>query len=426
MADCDRVDRLVGDETAAKGHLPDLPLEDINSFHKREDGFPCWYEMRQFWSAYRDWLATRGFYLHALDRREYEREDMWYPPPTSTCAASLPYAERIAHDAIGECVPLPYSKCAPAQDSHGRDVTIKLVNTYTYEYGIYQDLLRCDELFGQDFQGVLPPVAILDTSYRFSFIVMPTWGTYNPLGDFETVGQVVRFMYCMLKGLRFLHSRRVAHRDIDQQNIMNNIYTLWRPSDAFPTRLAEHRRTSRVLYCLFDFNLSVQFPLNTPLHECRLVSENCTFTGSAYIPWDVCFGAYDYDPFTYDVACLGNMFRAKFATIVRNVPEFALLFEKMTTYVIQDRLSASEAFACLRQTVKRLPDRVSDTDIILNPTLNFWDAERYWSLVPPELAVAWAKYRTPPAPTWYTLLDNILDYRFGQTMLLYIRRKLRI
>ncbi len=209
MADCDRVDRLVGDETAAKGHLPDvrvipsynrvsiltvryqLPLEDINSFHKREDGFPCWYEMRQFWSAYRDWLATRGFYLHALDRREYEREDMWYPPPTSTCAASLPYAERIAHDAIGECVPLPYvsgapsdgcsiqlthykSKCAPAQDSHGRDVTIKLVNTYTYEYGIYQDLLRCDELFGQDFQGVLPPVAILDTSYRFSFIVMPT------------------------------------------------------------------------------------------------------------------------------------------------------------------------------------------------------------------------------------------------------------
>ena len=51
---------------------------------------------------------------------------------------------------------------------------IKLVNTYTHEYRILQDLLRCEALFGQDFQGVLPPVAILDTSYKFSFVVMPT------------------------------------------------------------------------------------------------------------------------------------------------------------------------------------------------------------------------------------------------------------
>ena len=65
-------------------------------------------------------------------------------------------------------------KCAPAQDNHGRDVTIKLVNTYTHEYRIFQDLVRCEALFGEDFQGVLPPVAILDTYYRFSFVVMPT------------------------------------------------------------------------------------------------------------------------------------------------------------------------------------------------------------------------------------------------------------
>ena len=65
-------------------------------------------------------------------------------------------------------------KCAPAQDNHDRDVTIKLVNTYTHEYRISQDLLRCEALFGHDYQGVLPPVAILDTPYRFSFVVMPT------------------------------------------------------------------------------------------------------------------------------------------------------------------------------------------------------------------------------------------------------------
>ncbi|TFK91607.1 hypothetical protein K466DRAFT_659930 [Polyporus arcularius HHB13444] len=377
MKDSDReVVRLDDDDdgfAVLKQGLPNLPWEDVNSFHTREDGFPNWCHMRLFWLAYRDWLAARGFYLHALHNFEYTYEETWCPPPF-TCAAPLPYAERDAHDATGKRVPNQYnSKCAPAQDSHGRDVTIKLVNTYTHEYGIYQDLLRCDELFGQDFQGVLPPVAILDTPYRVS------WGDVNYLGHFETVGQAVRWMYCTLKGLSFLHSRRVARRDVDEQNVMNNFYTLWRPADAFRTRLTEHRRTSRVLYCLFDFNLSVQFPLDTPLRECRLVTGKCTSFGSGYRPWDLSFGAYDYDPFAYDVACLGNIFRAHFALIAGNVPEFAILFDKMTTHVISDRLSASEAFACFNRTVKEIPDSVLDKDISSDPSsdYDFEDPERH-------------------------------------------------
>ncbi len=138
--------------------------------------------------------------------------------------------------------------------------------------------------------------------------------------------------YIILQGLSFLHSRRVAHRvrlvcsyyaamflllnapqDIDEHNIMSNTYSLWGYSPAFGNTLAQHRRTSRVLYCLFDFNLSVRFTLDKPLHVCRLVADPSTMSGTPYGPLDVSLGEYDYNPFAYDVACLGNMFRAQFA-----------------------------------------------------------------------------------------------------------------
>ena len=56
-----------------------------------------------------------------------------------------------------------------------RDVMIKLVEKGSDEYCIYEDLLHCSKLSGKDFQGVLPPVAILDSQYDFSFVVMPRY-----------------------------------------------------------------------------------------------------------------------------------------------------------------------------------------------------------------------------------------------------------
>ena len=54
-----------------------------------------------------------------------------------------------------------------------RDVIIKLTKKGSEEHSIYEDLLHCSELLGKDFQGVLPPVAILDSQHDFAFVVMP-------------------------------------------------------------------------------------------------------------------------------------------------------------------------------------------------------------------------------------------------------------
>ena len=56
---------------------------------------------------------------------------------------------------------------------------IKLTKKGSEEHCIYQDLLHCSELSGQDFQGVLPPVAILDSQHDFCFIVMPRYARHG-------------------------------------------------------------------------------------------------------------------------------------------------------------------------------------------------------------------------------------------------------
>ena len=58
---------------------------------------------------------------------------------------------------------------------------IKLTKKDSDEHRIYQELLHCSEASGQHFQGVLPPVAILDSKYDFSFVVMPRCAIYTVL-----------------------------------------------------------------------------------------------------------------------------------------------------------------------------------------------------------------------------------------------------
>ncbi len=131
-----------------------------------------------------------------------------------------------------------------------------------------------------------------------------------------------------------------APQDIDEHNIMNNIYSLWEYGPEFAPTLAQHRRTSRVLYCLFDFNLSVQFSLDKPLHECRLIADPSTMSGTPYGPLDVSLGVCDYDPFAYDVACLGNMFRAQLAVSVEFV---ATCDVSLTSSIFRTSLAAFQS-----------------------------------------------------------------------------------
>lgn len=76
----------------------------------------------------------------------------------------------------------------------------------------------------------------------------------------------------------------------------NNIRALWRREEPH-----------HVKYALFDFDISVMFSPTLPPVKRRL-SSNLSFQGTFNRPHDTMQGELDYDPFAFDVGCLGVMF----------------------------------------------------------------------------------------------------------------------
>ncbi|PIL33029.1 hypothetical protein GSI_04478 [Ganoderma sinense ZZ0214-1] len=402
----------------------DQPFPNVDiSMIGGENGYE-WYQMKPFWRAYRPWLVARGF--HLFEHRPEEGYSSYILPPPTQCPPALPYAIYGGIEADPSFQVPPPPKFAPARDSYMRDVMIKLLKKGSEEHGIYQDLLHCSELSGQDFQGVLPPVAILDSQHDFSFVVMPRWGNYAPLHTFQTIGGALSLMRCLLKSLAFLHSRRIVHRDIDFHNIMVNYYVFaFDDGDAFYRALEEHRQGPDAYHCLMDFDRSLKLPLSTSLDTCRLSADESMVSGTPYQPPDLNLAEHDYNPFAYDVGCLGNMFRTSYIDIVPAVPMLAPLFDQMTTHVISERFKAADALAFLEDATRQLPGDVLCTPVQLKPTWDCLDDSNvYWAKVPPGFRTTPGIYRTPPPSL--TLLTKTIDPLFTAGTIVVLNNELRI
>lgn len=78
--------------------------------------------------------------------------------------------------------------------------------------------------------------------------------------------------------------------------------------------LRDHIQTSgHVEYALFDFNLSVQFPPDVDIRTVRLPSREGWCGAINFHPADATMGQPEYNPFPFDVACLGNLLLYHFA-----------------------------------------------------------------------------------------------------------------
>ena len=94
---------------------------------------------------------------------------------------------------------------------------------------------------------------------------------------------------------------------------MVNYYLFSPYGEKFLHLLEEHRSGPDALHCLMDFDRSLKLPPSTPLDTCRLPAEEALVSGTPYQPFDLNLAEHDYNPFAYDVGCLGNMFRITFA-----------------------------------------------------------------------------------------------------------------
>ncbi|KAH9895154.1 hypothetical protein C8Q73DRAFT_644869 [Cubamyces lactineus] len=315
-----------------------------------------------------------------------------------------------------------------SRDSLEQDVVIKLVDKGTMEEQIYHYLAGCKDLYGSEaFPCVLPPTAIIASPYEFTFVAMPMWGTMTKITDFNTVREIVAYIRCTLTGLAFLHDHRIAHRDIHEWNIMVNWYCRHDRLDSCTQRLHDHYSSSSVSYAFIDFDGALQLPPTTSLKDCRRPADEALLRVPTYHPFDVCQGERHYNPFAFDVACLGNLFLFYFTEAIPAVPILAVLFSRMTTHVIDDRFTAAEALAFFREVEAQLSPHDLDTNITLKTDYDPLDnPDLYWSRLLPEIQVRFQLNRPPPLTWTSRVLRWLNTTRLGRKVVTLFRRSLCI
>ncbi|PIL33394.1 hypothetical protein GSI_04014 [Ganoderma sinense ZZ0214-1] len=312
-----------------------LFTEDARAYPTIPDAIPCAVdrmdslsvdEMLGLWFTAKEWLLLRGVRLYGLE-----------PPP-----------------GWGK------TRIARGQDMVGRDIILKVIQKDSPQHHIFQTLLQHQSLFTdpRTFPGVLPPIDIIETPHKYSIVTMPLWGTYPCLTEMEDVRQVLTFIRCLLEGLSFLHANRIAHRDICDSNMVVSCYRPDRDQKRFGGDLRELRRGTDIRYAFMDYDQSIQLPLDVSVKHCRRPSREAWMGCDMYKPLDVSLGESQYNPFAFDVAMLGNMFRAYLSEAIPTLPALAALFDGMTTHVVSRRFSADEALDFFKSNIQLLPQEV--------------------------------------------------------------------
>ena len=94
---------------------------------------------------------------------------------------------------------------------------------------------------------------------------------------------------------------------------MTNCYRLDQDREQLRTDLREHWKRDDVVWALMDYDQSIKHPENVSLNRYRRPADEAWAGAALYRPDDVCLGEPTYNPFAYDVAMLGNLFRVHFS-----------------------------------------------------------------------------------------------------------------
>ncbi|KAJ3498913.1 hypothetical protein NMY22_g19557 [Coprinellus aureogranulatus] len=189
----------------------------------------------------------------------------------------------------------------------------------------------------------------------------------------------------MLKALNFLHSRRIVHRDISLKNVLMNHYC----NIGYYAPRRELRSSGHLCYATIDFDIASTLAV----HDWKTPQPNDT---------DPDDPNSTYDPFAFDVGCMGIVFLLTLDYVkgyTAEIPFLAPLLDNMTTKDVPRRFTAGEALLFFETHLKETPIEALmkpySSDI---PTGSYEEYDR-WSAIPSALAQHWAEYREPLHPS---------------------------
>ncbi|KAK7676324.1 hypothetical protein QCA50_020707 [Cerrena zonata] len=289
----------------------------------------------ELWGAHNTiklWKALSPWFESILSEEEkYTLIDIPASYPYAYCSGKQP-KERAFGCSFG---------ITAAVNSLRRDVVIKILQHGFPELVIFKKL-ALEPTRSHPLNYTIPILDILEYDENYSFAVMPRWGDISPVFTigFDCLATGFKLMKDMLKALSFLHQNLIAHRDIHPHNILIN-YQYSRDFPNSPPFFSKDRKETRFALC--DFGISVMFSPDVPPSERMCPVEQSEWGIFEYHPPDVCEGQVVYDPFPYDVACLGGVFCQLVGNMTPNVPTLAPFLDHLITPDIADRYTAAQA-----------------------------------------------------------------------------------
>ncbi|KAH9477401.1 hypothetical protein JR316_0009614 [Psilocybe cubensis] len=356
------------------------------------------------------WFKLKGYHLYRRIYLGWDPEGLELEP-TETMGPTLPpdsneefieaeypyaYHDMTTTDAPDENYNVPLrviestGKVVFAQDSCKRHVAIKLVRDDTDEYRILRFLSQQDQKALRD-NCILPVLDLLPIE-GFWFAIMPRWGTdiYEPAPGI--LKEVVDIMHSWLKRREGL------------------------------------RHGGKILYGLYDYDFSVMLPAGVDRRDFRLPYDRSW--GTFNIVYDTAGGECDYDPFAFDVGILGATLCKYHQHLAPVLPLLAPLLDKMTTWDIINRFTASEALQFFEERLAEFPEQLLEVGIPEEMITGKYTTCNRWENIPCNVVEKWKCYKTPPV-SWrlrilralYRLTATRCPHLMPKTCLFFIRTK---
>ncbi|KAF8510461.1 kinase-like domain-containing protein [Hysterangium stoloniferum] len=385
------------------------------------------------WNTLRPWFMDRGYKLYSTwQELGVPQNHVWYTCPAEVYSGytDFPYAHIGGADRANVELDSPdlaaqlWDRVAYAQDAQSRHVVIKFVKGGSDHYRVFRFLY--DRKVEAESHCIVPILDFLKYDEDW-FVVMPRWGR-NPLMPwFSTVREMLIFIHSVLRAVEYLHRNLIVHRDVACKNILVNHFAGIFDDEAPSTRRIL-REQNKSLYSLCDFDCSVMFSSTSNPAERRLPSY-MSFQMMA-LPHDTCQGELDYDPFAFEVACVGIMLSSPNQDSIPIVPILAPFFDRMITSKLEDRFTATEALAFFEKLQARLtPEQLNSEPPKVHRGIYPapWDSDlsARWSELPVDFVREWSLYRAPPPSLWTRILRMTTSFSWGFYANQTIRRFIR-
>ncbi|KAF8884749.1 kinase-like domain-containing protein [Gymnopilus junonius] len=348
----------------------------------------------KWWDSMRGWLAERGYALYDYlpEGDGYRTYAHWKPSRPCPGPVDFPYPYMGSDDdPTGYGNDYGEGRVVFAQDNEGRHLAVKLLKGGSEEVKILKFLK--DEPCLRDLESfpyVLPVLDLLPCEDHF-FAIMPRWGDISFTPWFPTLYHAALHMRCLLKALTFLHRCRIFHRDVAHRNILVNRLTGFRDLDSTYLMQFELEEEGKLKYVLFDFDRAIMLDEET-YGQSPMLPIHVVDRGFYAPPYERLLGYPDFDPFKYDVACLGIYFDETFGDYIPDAPLFAPLIDGMVTADIEKRFSAAQALAFMDSILGNISQTIpsfKQSPIWLG---NYYDRDR-WKDLPEDFVSTWASYR---------------------------------